>query len=80
MKWLDNFFYKHNIFYSLIIWNFRSGMIFYKRGVKSISKKTGKPIMYNLEERINGALFPGLQGGPHNHAIGAVAVALRQVN
>lgn len=56
----------------------RSGMIFYKRGVKSVSKKTGKPIMYDLESRINGALFPGLQGGPHNHAIAGVAVALRQ--
>ena len=34
--------------------------------------------MYDLENRINFALFPGLQGGPHNHAIGGVAVALRQ--
>ncbi|CAL4065901.1 unnamed protein product, partial [Meganyctiphanes norvegica] len=56
----------------------RSGLIFYKRGVKSVSKKTGKPIMYDLESRINQALFPGLQGGPHNHAIAGVAVALRQ--
>ncbi|KAK4296748.1 hypothetical protein Pmani_017097 [Petrolisthes manimaculis] len=56
----------------------RSGLIFFRRGVKSTNKKTGKPIMYDLEERINFALFPGLQGGPHNHAIGAVAIALRQ--
>ena len=54
-------------------------MIFFRRGVKSISKKTGKEIKYDLEQRINQALFPGLQGGPHNHAIAAVAVALRQV-
>lgn len=57
----------------------RSGLIFFRRGVKSTDKKSGKPIMYDLEERINFALFPGLQGGPHNHAIGAVAIALRQV-
>lgn len=56
----------------------RSGLIFFRRGVKSINKKTGKEIKYDLEQRINSALFPGLQGGPHNHAIAAVAVALRQ--
>lgn len=56
----------------------RSGLIFFRRGVKSINKKTGKEIKYDLEQRINQALFPGLQGGPHNHAIASVAVALRQ--
>merc|ERR1719201_2192075 len=34
--------------------------------------------MYDYETRINNAVFPALQGGPHNHAIGGVAVALRQ--
>jgi len=55
----------------------RSGMIFFRRGQKGVDK-AGKPIMYDLESRINNAVFPALQGGPHNHAIGAVAVALRQ--
>jgi len=55
----------------------RSGMIFYRRGQKGLDKK-GNPVMYDLENRINMALFPGLQGGPHNHAIGGVAVALKQ--
>lgn len=36
--------------------------------------------MYDLEKKINEAVFPGLQGGPHNHQIAAVAVALRQAN
>jgi len=34
----------------------------------------------DLERPINEAVFPGLQGGPHNHQIAAVAVALRQAN
>ena len=34
--------------------------------------------MYDLQTRINQAVFPALQGGPHNHAIAGVAVALRQ--
>jgi len=55
----------------------RSGMIFYRKGKKGEDKK-GNPIMYDLEAKINGALFPGLQGGPHNHAIGGVATALKQ--
>jgi glycine hydroxymethyltransferase len=56
----------------------RSGLIFFRRGVKAKDKQ-GKDIMYDLEQRINQAVFPSLQGGPHNHAIGGVAVALRQV-
>lgn len=34
--------------------------------------------MYDLEDRINAAVFPGHQGGPHNHTITALAVALAQ--
>jgi len=56
----------------------RSGMIFYRKGQKGTDKKTGKPIMYDLESKINQAVFPALQGGPHNHAIAGVAVALKQ--
>jgi len=55
----------------------RSGMIFYRKGQKTTDKK-GNPVMYDLETKINQAVFPALQGGPHNHAIAGVAVALRQ--
>lgn len=36
--------------------------------------------MYDLEDKINFSVFPSLQGGPHNHGIAGVAVALKQVS
>jgi glycine hydroxymethyltransferase len=36
--------------------------------------------VYDYEDKINFAVFPSLQGGPHNHQIAALAVALKQVN
>ncbi|XP_052609557.1 serine hydroxymethyltransferase, mitochondrial isoform X1 [Peromyscus californicus insignis] len=56
----------------------RSGLIFYRKGVRTVDPKTGQEIPYTFEDRINFAVFPSLQGGPHNHAIAAVAVALKQ--
>jgi glycine hydroxymethyltransferase len=35
--------------------------------------------LYDLEERINFAVFPSLQGGPHNNTIAALAVSLKEV-
>jgi glycine hydroxymethyltransferase len=40
--------------------------------------KKGKEIMYNIQNPLNEAVFPGLQGGPHNHSMAAVGVALKQ--
>ena len=36
-------------------------------------------IMYDFDKNIDFAVFPSLQGGPHNHAIAGVGVALKQV-
>jgi len=47
----------------------RSGMIFFKYGSK----------VPDIKERIDMAVFPGLQGGPHNHQIGGLAVQLLEV-
>ncbi|XP_007574416.1 serine hydroxymethyltransferase, cytosolic-like [Poecilia formosa] len=55
----------------------RGGLIFYRKGVRSVDTN-GKKTLYNLEFLINQAVFPGLQGGPHNNAIAGVAVALKQ--
>ncbi|KAI4822673.1 hypothetical protein KUCAC02_008205 [Chaenocephalus aceratus] len=55
----------------------RAGLIFFRKGVRSVDAK-GKETLYNLESLINLAVFNGLQGGPHNHAIAGIAVALKQ--
>jgi glycine hydroxymethyltransferase len=52
----------------------RSAMIFYKK----IVIKNGVEI--NVKNLIDFAVFPGLQGGPHNQKIGALAVALKQAS
>lgn len=56
----------------------RGAMIFFRRGVRSIHPKTGQEILYDLENQINFSVFPGHQGGPHNHTIAALATALKQ--
>lgn len=40
----------------------------------------GKEVHYDYEKRINGAVFPGLQGGPHNNVVAGVATALKVVS
>lgn len=53
----------------------RSGMIFYK---KKVSEKIINGIE-NMDDAINNAVFPALQGGPHNHQIAALTTQLREV-
>merc|ERR1719214_556722 len=48
----------------------RAGMIFYKYSDK----------IPDIKDRIDMAVFPALQGGPHNHQIGALACQLLEVN
>jgi glycine hydroxymethyltransferase len=47
----------------------RSGMIFFKYSER----------YPDIKDRIDMAVFPGLQGGPHNHQIGALATQLLEV-
>ncbi|KAJ4365679.1 Serine hydroxymethyltransferase, cytosolic [Neocucurbitaria cava] len=56
----------------------RGAMIFFRKGVRKTDAKTGKETLYDLEGPINFSVFPGHQGGPHNHTITALAVALKQ--
>ncbi len=56
----------------------RGAMIFFRKGVRSTDAKTGKQTLYDLEAPINFSVFPGHQGGPHNHTITALTVALKQ--
>lgn len=41
--------------------------------------KKGEPegSEYDFEDKIDFSVFPSLQGGPHNHQIGALCVALK---
>merc|ERR1712205_285977 len=48
----------------------RSGMIFYKYTEK----------IPDIKDRIDMAVFPALQGGPHNHQIGGLAAQLLEVD
>merc|ERR1712157_199462 len=48
----------------------RAGMIFFKYTEK----------IPDIKDRIDMAVFPALQGGPHNHQIGALATQLKEVN
>ncbi|KAJ6428585.1 hypothetical protein OIU84_020295 [Salix udensis] len=52
----------------------RGAMIFFRKGLKEVNKQ-GKEVFYDYEDKINQAVFPGLQGGPHNHTIAGLAVA-----
>lgn len=56
----------------------RGAMIFFRKGVRKTDLKSGKETLYDLEGPINFSVFPGHQGGPHNHTITALAIALKQ--
>ncbi len=47
----------------------RAGLIFFRKTING----------ENIEEKINFAVFPSIQGGPHNNTIAAVAVQLKEV-
>merc|ERR1712178_394902 len=51
--------------------------IFFRRGPKS--DEPGAP-KYEYEDAINQAVFPSLQGGPHNHQIAGLATQLKEVS
>lgn len=51
----------------------RAGMIFFRKEVVRGKEKV------NVEDRINQAVFPMLQGGPHEHQIAAIATQLKEV-
>jgi glycine hydroxymethyltransferase len=51
----------------------RAGMIFFRK-----NKKNADGTIDDMENKINFAVFPSIQGGPHENAIAAIAVALKE--
>ncbi len=48
-------------------------MIFYRKGVRGQTKK-GDDILYDLDSKINFAVFPGLQVRPHQRTSNAAGL------
>ncbi|PKA57345.1 Serine hydroxymethyltransferase 6 [Apostasia shenzhenica] len=61
----------------------RGGMIFFRKG-RRLKKRgfalcqTDEKDQCDFEDKINFAVFPSMQGGPHNNHIAALAIALKQ--
>jgi len=51
-------------------------MIFFRKGAKLDADGNPTEETYDYEDRINFAVFPSCQGGPHNNAIAGVGAAL----
>jgi len=56
----------------------RGGLIFYRIGLQKVLKPSGKEVFYDLKDKIDFAVFPALQGGPHNHTVAGISVALKE--
>ncbi|GAA51330.1 serine hydroxymethyltransferase mitochondrial [Clonorchis sinensis] len=58
----------------------RSGMIFYRRHSLNCGNSNRTVPVAEYEERINQAIFPGLQSGPHENVIAAMACMAKEAS
>jgi len=54
----------------------RAGIIFFRRGKKYDVNDNPIDGLYDFENPVNFAVFPSLQGGPHENQIGGIAVCM----
>lgn len=59
----------------------RAGLIFFRKGFKvtdyhATPKTYSDSAKYDYEDKVNNAVFPSLQGGPHENTIAAIAVTM----
>ncbi|MFA5134229.1 MAG: serine hydroxymethyltransferase [Patescibacteria group bacterium] len=58
----------------------RGAIIMCPRKADRLREKYHPESKWNLAELVDRGVFPGLQGGPHNHQTAAIAVALREAS
>ena len=58
----------------------RGAMIMCPKVIDRLKEKYHADSKWNLAQRIERAVFPGLQGGPHNHQTAAIAVCLKEAS
>jgi glycine hydroxymethyltransferase len=56
----------------------RGSLIFSRIGAKKEKDAKGNEVKYDYKAKIDAAVFPGLQGGPHMHNMTGVAVGLKE--